>query len=125
MTPESIGALVHGHAPHSAEALFLASVLCALIAVAAVYLRCRFTESHDHLPLNWIVSIAAIAAPVPTWGLLLVMPLDHDLGATVFHDPVVLALAGIYGIAAAFRDTRSMASQSHKRKVRGEPPTEA
>ena len=124
MNPENFGGAIHQLAPHSAIALFLASVTCALLAVIAVWLRCRYLGSHRHLPLNWVVSVASIAAPVPTWCLLMVMPLDPDLGATVFNDPVVVFLAGLYGLAAAFWDTRRMAREARKRVDRGEPPTD-
>lgn len=124
MNPDSIGVAIHHVAPHTGKALFLASMVFAIGAVLAVYLRCRYTGSHKHLPHNWVVSVASIAAPGPTWCLLLVMPFDPDLGETIFHDPIVVALAGMYGLAAAFKDTRGMASQSRKRKDRGEPPTD-
>ena len=125
MNPAVLGAIIHHNAPHTPDGLYLASVVSALAAVLAVYIRCRLTSSDKHLPHNWIVATASVAAPVPTWCLLLAMPLDTDLGQTIFHDPVVVALAGAYGLAAAFRDTRGMASQSRKRRERGDRPTDS
>ena len=54
----------------------------------------------------------------------MITPLDPDLALTVFHDPVVVFLAGLYGLAAAFRDTRGMARDARKRMNRGDPATD-
>jgi hypothetical protein len=124
VNPAAIGAFVHRFAPHSREAIFVASVLSAIAALLFVYGYSRTNGSHKHLPLNWVVTTATIAAPVPTWCLLLVMPLDHDLATTAFEDPIVVGLAGLYGIAAACRDIRRMARQARKSFDRGDPPTE-
>ncbi len=119
---KAVGAWLHSHAPHSAQALYASSAICALLAVLTVYVLSRIDRSHKHLPVNWIVLTAAIAAPVPTWALLIVMPLDPDLGGTISADPVVVALAGLYGLVGAFRDARGIAVEAHRRMLRRESP---
>ena len=124
MSLAAIEAAVHQFAPHSREAIFLASILSSIGALLIVYAKCWFGGSHRHLPLNWVISIVAIAAPIPTWCLLLVMPFDADLATTAFNDPIVVGLAGLYGIAAAFRDARRMGRDADRRFSCGEPPTD-
>jgi hypothetical protein len=117
-TLKEIGGWIHRHAPHSAEALYASSLLCALSAALMVYGYCRFARCHKHLPVNWMVTTAALAAPIPTWVLLILMPLDTDLSRTVTNDPVVVALAGLYGLSAAIRDGRDMAMAARKRMTK-------
>ena len=120
-----IHAWIHLYAPHSGEALYIWSLATGLVAVGLVYFRCLHTGSQNHLPLAWTVSTAATAAPAPTWILLLLAPLDRDLLQTIANDPVTLALAGLYGLAAAFRDLRNLSADSLKRMKAGQPPTAA
>lgn len=124
MTTDDIGAVIHNLTPHSATSLYIFDVAAALIALAWVYGSCWWHKSHRHLPTAWIISIVAGAAPVPTWLLMLLMPLDHDLGNTIGMDPIVVALASLYALHAAFRDIRRMTKSATNRKSNGEPPTE-
>jgi hypothetical protein len=125
VTPSRFGAFIHGNAPHSAEALYMAACFTAGVSCLLVFLRTRLSGSHNHLPRNWVVIVAATTAPIPTWFNLLALPVDHDLYQTVLNDPFVVALAGLYGIVAAFRDVRGMARRAGKAYSAGAPPTDA
>jgi hypothetical protein len=117
----SVGGLVHAYAPHSSVALYFAAALCAALAVLVVFLLCLVSGSTSQLGDKWVFRIAAGAAPIPTYILLILLPLDPDVGAAVLDDRVVVALAGLYGLSEAIKDIRDMAANAKKAKAGGAP----
>jgi hypothetical protein len=115
---------VHGYAPHSGLALYLAAVISALTALAIVWCRTLWTGSSSHLAEKWIISTAAAAAPIPTYALLILVPLDPDLAQHVLEDRVVVALAGLYGLVETLKDIRSIAASAHLARD-AQPKTDA
>ena len=65
---------------------------------------------------GWVFQVAAAAAPIPTYFLLMVIPFDPDLAQKVLEDRVVVALAGLYGLIETLKAIRGSASDAHKRK---------
>jgi hypothetical protein len=116
VTLATIGEWVHSYAPHSASALYLAAVLSSVFFLALVWCRCAYTGSTRHLGDKWIIPTVAAAAPIPTYLLLLVVPFDPDLAATVLDDRVVVALAGLYGLVETLNDIRRTAAHARERK---------
>lgn len=117
-----IGALVHENSPHTKQALYLSSALFAIVAVIGVYLRCKKTGSFKYLDRAWVPRVAAWAAPVPVYLLLLVLPFDPDLVHILQSDAIIVALAGLYGMAEALKDVRNTAGLAHDRKLRAPKP---
>jgi hypothetical protein len=109
-------AFIHDYTPHNSVALYGAAALSSLVAIGIVWFRCLWTKSGEHLREQWILTTATVAAPIPTYLLLILMPLDHDLSQTILDDPIVVALAGLYGVVEAVKEVRRTASQAHKRK---------
>ena len=96
--------------------LYVAAAVSALLAVALVFGRCCWTGSTDQLDDKWIFRTAAGAAPIPTYLLLMILPIDADLGASVLEDRIVVALAGLYGLVEAVKDVRDMAAKARRSK---------
>lgn len=65
---------------------------------------------------GWLFRVAAAAAPIPTYILLMLVPFDPDLAQKVLDDRVVVALAGLYGLVETLKDIRGSASEARKRK---------
>lgn len=120
MSPATVGAYVHSYSPHSAQALYCAAAVSALLAWLAIYLRCLITGSRRHLGEKWLFQTAAAAAPIPTYFLLLVVPFDPDLAHSVLDDRIVVALAGLLGLVEALKEVRNTAGRARRRKD-GEP----
>lgn len=116
MSPAQIGAAVHAYAPHTSLALYAAAFASAALAIMLVLGRCMWTGSTRHMAEGWLFRVAAAAAPVPTYILLMLIPFDPDLGQRVLDDRVVVALAGLYGLVETLKDIRGSASDAHKRK---------
>jgi hypothetical protein len=112
---DSLAAFIHGHAPHSATALYLSAVVSALFFLCLVRGRCWWTGSAKHLEEKWIIQTFAAAAPIPTYILLLVVPFDPDLAHSVLDDRVVVALAGLYGLVETLKDIRGTAAGARNR----------
>jgi hypothetical protein len=83
-----------------------------VLAVATVYLRCCYTGSEKQLTGTWIVRTAAAAAPVPIYVLLPLSPFDPDLATALLSEPVILGLAGLYGLIETARDIRKTAGDA-------------
>ena len=116
MDVASLGGFVHQYTPHNSLALYAAAVASSLIALTLVYGRCTWTRATDHLSEKWIFQTVAAAAPIPTYLMLLVVPFDPDLAASVLDDRVVVAFAGLYGLVETLKDIRDTAADAHKRK---------
>jgi len=69
----------------------------------------------------WIVHIASLATPVPIYVLLLLAPMDADLYDAMKDDKVVLALAGLCGLADAWNGVREAAATARRSKARAHP----
>lgn len=117
MGPAQIGAAVHAYAPHSASALYMAALGSAVIAMLLVYGHCLWTGSTGYIAEGWLFRVAASAAPIPTYTLLLFVPFDPDLAQRVLDDRVVVALAGFYGLVETLKDIREAAADARRRKV--------
>ena len=104
---------IHQFCPHSHIAMYLFSAVSALCAVAAVYLRCVYTQSTKFLTPGWIARTAGWAAPVPIYVILMLAPLDDDLFTVLKSDEVIVALAGLYGLIETLKDIREAAAKAH------------
>lgn len=114
-----MGAYIHQYAPHTATTLYIAAACSALLALALVFGRCLVTGCVDHLNEKWIFQTATAAAPMPTYLLLILLPLDPDLSPNVLDDKVVVALAGLYGLVEAGKEIKRTASRAHAKKKSG------
>jgi hypothetical protein len=119
--PDLLHLFVHSNTPHSPLSLYIAAALFSVAAVVAVYVRCMWTGSTQHLEDRWLPRTAAYAAPIPVYFLLMLAPLDTDLVEVMMEDFIIVALAGLYGLSEAINDLRGTAGRARE-KVAAKPP---
>lgn len=117
MSIADFAAYVHAFAPHTKVEFFTSYAVCAVVAIAVVYLRCCYTGSDQQLHRSWLVKTAAAAAPVPVYVLLPLSPFDPDLAKALLEEQVILGLAGLYGLVETLKDIRETASEARQRAV--------
>lgn len=103
---EAIQAFLHNWAPHSKAAVYFLAVICSLLAILVVYVRCHLENNGRHLENGWLVRTAAAASPIPIYCMMLVAPLDPDMIQAMMEDQVVVAIAGLYGLVETIKDIR-------------------
>ena len=84
-------------------------MLCGAGAALFVYMRCAMDGTRHHLQHGWQISIVAQATSLPVYGMLLLAPLDRDLIPAIMQNPTTVAIAGLYGIGAAYKSIATMA----------------
>jgi hypothetical protein len=107
--------LVHKNTPHSAGSIYVSAAIVSLVAVVAVYLRCKQTNSAKQLENRWIGRTASFAAPLPVYVMMMLVPLDPDLVKAMMQDFLIVALAGLYGVSEVINDVRGVAGRAREK----------